>query len=188
MTQGISDLIPVAWINALIIVCLINDHHLSACVGVCVCVCPLQPQICSDTAGLTDDDKKKRKEPLIYSPTMHLHRSRAAPDLGDGEGYSLQDPIQLNVIPRILWHTVQWIYMIHCTINYVHISLAALTEQKRHFQPAKSHLRSQRKQIYSSVFPTFYFIFIANTIDLTSLQKTPGLHKRFKVIWSTFIV
>lgn len=36
VTQGISDLIPVAWINALIIVCLINDHHLSACVGVCV--------------------------------------------------------------------------------------------------------------------------------------------------------
>lgn len=119
---------------------------------------------------------------------MHLHRSRAAPDLGDGEGYSLQDPIQLNVIPRILWHTVQWIYMIHCTINYVHISLAALTEQKRHFQPAKSHLRSQRKQMYSSVFPTFYFIFIANTVDLASLQKTPGLHNRFKVIWSTFIV
>lgn len=45
VTQGISDLIPVAWINALIIVCLINDHHLSACVGVCV--------LCSHRSAVT---------------------------------------------------------------------------------------------------------------------------------------
>lgn len=156
----------------------------------CVCVCVL----CSHRSAVTlqasqTTIRKKRKEPLIYSPTMHLHRSRAAPDLGDGEGYSLQDLIQLNVIPRILWHTVQWIYMIHCTINYVNISVAALTEQKHHFQPAEQRIIwGQRKQIYCSVFPTFYLIFIANTIDLTSVKKTPGLNKRFKVIWSTFIV
>lgn len=153
-----------------------------------VCVCPLQPQICSDTAGLTDDDKKKRRSLSFTLPQCTCTGAVQPLTLEMAIGYSLQDPIQLNVIPRILWHTVQWIYMIHCTINYVHISLAALTEQKRHFQPAKSHLRSQRKQMYSSVFPTFYFIFVANTVDLASVQKRPGLHKRFKVIWSTFIV
>lgn len=31
----------------------------TTCQHVWACVCPLQPQICSDTAGLTDDDKKK---------------------------------------------------------------------------------------------------------------------------------
>lgn len=33
----------------------------TTCQHVWACVCPLQPQICSDTAGLTDDDKKKRR-------------------------------------------------------------------------------------------------------------------------------
>lgn len=154
-----------------------------------VCVCPLQPQICSDTAGLTDDDKKKRKEPLIYSPTMHLHGSRAAPDLGDGEGYSLQDLIQLNVIPRILTYSTMDLYdTLHNKLCSYITSSTDWTEASFPASRAKNHLRSQRKQIYSSVFPTFYFIFIANTIDLTSLKKPPGLHKRFKVIWSTFIV
>uniref|UniRef100_A0A7N8XGK3 Cadherin 2, type 1, N-cadherin (neuronal) n=1 Tax=Mastacembelus armatus TaxID=205130 RepID=A0A7N8XGK3_9TELE len=37
--SGISYLIPVIWINALIIVHLINDYHLSLRVCVCVCVC-----------------------------------------------------------------------------------------------------------------------------------------------------
>lgn len=37
--EGVSDLIPQTWINVLIIVCLINDHHLSRSVCACLLVC-----------------------------------------------------------------------------------------------------------------------------------------------------
>ncbi len=82
VTQGISDLIPVAWINAIIIVPLINDHHLSPHLCVCVraCVGPMQPQICmtGQWAATLQGPQRMISKRTSFSFSLCSHNSPAA--------------------------------------------------------------------------------------------------------------
>lgn len=72
-TRGVSDLILEAWINALIIVCLINDHHLSHSVGaVHVPACARENVLC-DQRAVEEVNKLRKSHNSAGAPTWFSH-------------------------------------------------------------------------------------------------------------------